>query len=283
MHRGGLRVILGYNTNGFSSHSLDDALAIIAEIGYRGVAITPDIQHLNPFTSTAADVARVAKKCRDLYLAVTIETGARFLLDARRKHEPTLISPEPEGRTRRIAFYNKCIAIAADLGAPVVCVFPGVDHARAARAGAWLLEGLKRTADAAAKKGVKIALEPEPGMPIETAADGLALVRELNHPALGLTIDVGHCVALGENAGESLRAAGALLWNVHLDDAKPGAHEHLQFGDGALDLKEVFAALRDIGYAGPANVELSRHSHAAPDAARKAFRALSGHVQPGHA
>ena len=42
-------MILGYNTNGFSHHSCFDAVKVIAEIGYRSVAIPVDHHCLNPF------------------------------------------------------------------------------------------------------------------------------------------------------------------------------------------------------------------------------------------
>jgi sugar phosphate isomerase/epimerase len=37
-----------YNTNGAANHRLADAVAIIAEAGYDGVALTLDFQHLDP-------------------------------------------------------------------------------------------------------------------------------------------------------------------------------------------------------------------------------------------
>ena len=39
---------LGYNTNGLAHHDLFDAVELLAEIGYRGVAITIDHNALPP-------------------------------------------------------------------------------------------------------------------------------------------------------------------------------------------------------------------------------------------
>ena len=42
-------MFLGYNTNGFAHHRLEDAIAILAELGYRSIALTLDYHALNPF------------------------------------------------------------------------------------------------------------------------------------------------------------------------------------------------------------------------------------------
>ena len=46
----------GYNTNGFAHHRLEDALHIIAELGYRAVALTPDANHLPPERTSATEL-----------------------------------------------------------------------------------------------------------------------------------------------------------------------------------------------------------------------------------
>ena len=43
-----MNLSFGYNTNGFAHHKLEDALEIIADCGYRGVALTLDNYHCNP-------------------------------------------------------------------------------------------------------------------------------------------------------------------------------------------------------------------------------------------
>ena len=112
---------IGYNTNGFAHHRLEDALAILAEIGYTSVAITLDHHALNPFD---ANWPRQAERVRDqlarFKMRTVVETGARFLLDARRKHQPTLLSESPDERERRLDFLCRSVEIAQTLGSDAV-------------------------------------------------------------------------------------------------------------------------------------------------------------------
>ena len=71
-----------YNTNGLTSHRLSDALPLLADSGYAGVALTLDVVHLDPFASDAlAQAEKVRARCDELGLGVVVETGARYLLD----------------------------------------------------------------------------------------------------------------------------------------------------------------------------------------------------------
>lgn len=268
-------MLLGYNTNGFAHHALDDALAILAEAGYRAVAITPDVAHLAPFATTAAELRAVRRRLEELALAPVVETGARYLLDARRKHRPNLLEPDAEGRRRRLDLLVRCTEMAAELGAGVVSVWSGVrPEATPDRdAGHHLVEGTRALCERAASLGVRVAFEPEPGMWVETLAQWEWLRDAVAHPALGLTLDTGHvpCTESVSPAEAIARHRGELL-NVHLDDARGGVHEHLQIGEGELDWGAIGAALRD--WEGVASVELSRHSHDAPRAARTALERL---------
>ena len=85
-------MFLGYNTNGLAHHDLFDAVELLAEIGYRGVAITIDHNALPPYGKhTGQQIARLRRLLERLGMRSVIETGARFLLDPRAKHEPTLL------------------------------------------------------------------------------------------------------------------------------------------------------------------------------------------------
>lgn len=267
---------LGYGTNGFANHRLDDALRIIADLGYTSVALTLDHHHLDPYgEDLAKQVDHVANLLDRLDLASVVETGARYLLDPAHKHHPTLVSDEPE---RRIDFLVRALRIAAGLGSSAVSFWSGIRPSTVDPETAWrrMRVGVSEVLEAAAEVNVPLGLEPEPGMFVEHLSDALRLREELGAPPLfGITLDVGHCVAVEPvDAPTCIRRAADLLVNIQLDDMRPGVHEHLEFGEGELDLRATLAALSEIGYTGVAAVELPRHSHAAPVVAARAFSAL---------
>ncbi len=273
MHR------IGYNTNGFIYHTLEAALQIIADLGFRGVAITLDNYILNP---AAPDLNRQLDQTREMLeqyrLSCVIETGARFLLDARQKHEPTLISAEPEGKRIRLDFYRRALDIAARLDADALSFWSGNRNGDVIETDAWdwLVQGCRELLDYAAQYNIPLAFEPEPGMFVENLTQYQQLKEHLNHDLWGLTLDVGHAFLTESNTpGACIRQFRNDIKNIHIEDMKKRAHEHLQFGEGEMDFPDIFDALKDISYNGPINVELSRHSQDAVNAAKHAYSYLS--------
>ena len=282
-------MFLGYNTNGFAHHRLTDAITILAELGYKGVALTPDVHHLDPFApdlpSRVADLARRLDRHR---MGCVIETGARFLLDPRRKHQPTLLSPTGEARAARADFLRRCLNIASDLNTGYVSLWAGtpIDDAPHEVLMARLADQCRELCEYTSDQFgwcrpplPRLAFEPEPGMFIDTMERFAALYTRVNHPAFGLTVDIGHLVCNGElPMSKVLTDWKHVLWNVHVEDMRRGVHDHLMFGEGEVDFADVFAGLRAAGYAGGVYVELSRHSHDAVNTARRAKQFLDRFV-----
>jgi sugar phosphate isomerase/epimerase len=273
------RLRLAYNTNGLAHHRLADAIDLVADLGYDGLALTPDVQHLDPFKATAAEVAAVAMHLRRRELDVCIQTGARFLLDTQRKHQPTLLDPDPAERGRRLDMLVRCMDIGRDLGAKVVAFWSGTAPAGVAReeADRRLAEGCVAAADEAARRGLVAAFEPEPGMHAATLADWVRVRDATHHPSLRLALDVGHvhCNREGDPAA-AIRKHAADLADVQIEDMREGQHVHLPLGEGTLDVAGVVAALAETGFAGLVGVELSRDSHRGPEVARAAIERLRG-------
>ncbi|TQJ91103.1 sugar phosphate isomerase/epimerase [Streptomyces sp. SLBN-31] len=259
----------GYGTNGLADLRLDDALALLADLGYDGVGLTLDHMHLDPLApDLAARTRRLAARLDALGLGVTVETGARHVLDPRRKHGPSLLGPEPDDRARRVALLIRAVEVAADLGAHAVHCFSGTTPAGTGRDKAWerLAEALTPVLEAAAHAAVPLAVEPEPGHLLATLADFHHLRSTLGGPELlGLTLDIGRCQCLEPLApADCVRAAAPWLRHVQIEDMRRGIHEHLPFGEGEIDFPPVLAALAATGYQGLTVVELPRHSHAGP-------------------
>ncbi|GGQ40875.1 xylose isomerase [Streptomyces griseomycini] len=273
------RLRLGYGTNGLTDLRLDDALGLLADLGYDGVGLTLDHMHLDPLApDLAARTSRVARRLGELGLTATVETGARYVLDPRRKHGPSLLDPDPEGRAARTRLLITAVDVAADLGAHAVHCFSGITPPGTDDDTAWrrLGEALTPVLDAAAAAGVPIATEPEPGHLLATLADFHHLRTLLGSPSpLGLTLDIGHCQCLEPDPpAECVRAAAPWLRHVQIEDMRRGVHEHLPFGDGEIDFPPVLDALAATGYQGLTVVELPRHSHAGPELARSSVEFL---------
>jgi sugar phosphate isomerase/epimerase len=259
-------VLLGYNTNGLQNHRLGDALRLLADHGYRAVAITPDTCHLDPFRTTARHVARLAGLLDRLQLRPVMETGARFLLDPSHKHEPTLMSRDSAARQRRLDLYARVAAIGHELGAGVVSFWSGIDRQPGQDSEAWLLDGVRRTCELVRRHGLRPALEPEPGMAVATLHQFRSVQAALGDHAPDLTLDIGHLYVEWEGDPAGLIATlGPELVQVHLEDMQRGEHEHLPPGEGEVDFSGIHKALRQQGYSGPVCFELSRSSHRAPE------------------
>ncbi|MGW3823574.1 sugar phosphate isomerase/epimerase family protein [Streptomyces sp. NPDC005071] len=281
-----MTIRLGYGTNGLTDLRLDDALGLLADLGYDGVGLTLDHMHLDPFApDLAARTRHVADRLGRLGLGVTIETGARYVLDPRRKHGPSLLDPDPEARAARTRLLLRAVDVAADLGAHAVHCFSGITPPETSPDTAWqrLTDALAPVLDAAARTGVPLAIEPEPGHLLATLSDFHHLrVLSGDPEPLGLTLDIGHCQCLEPAAPvDCVRTAAPWLRHVQIEDMRRGVHEHLPFGDGEIDFPPVLDALDalgDTGYRGLTVVELPRHSHAGPELARTSIEFLRDRI-----
>ena len=273
---------LAYNTNGLAHHRLEDAFRLLADLGYGGVALTPDVCHLDPFATDERDWAKARALLERLGLKCVIETGARYVLDPKRKHWPNLLSRDAAAALRRMDFYRRCMSMAKTLGAELISIWSGPLESGDDPEAAFkrLLERLPRLLDDALKTGVMVCCEPEPGHLIDGHARYRELRKRLGREDLMTTIDIGHLIVTEPGAPhDHLAEFAPSLRNVQVDDAKRGIHEHLVPGAGEIDFAPVFGELRRIGYQGPVALELSRDSHRAAEVAAASFKALAPLLQ----
>jgi sugar phosphate isomerase/epimerase len=128
----------------------------------------------------------------------------------------------------------------------------------------------------AAARGVSICFEPLARRTttfIHTAAEALALMREVNHPNFLINLDTGALTDEAHPPAETIRQLGA---------AAPGAIRHVQVNDpnrlgpgmGDLDLRPIRDALEEVGYDGYLSVEAFDFTPGADRIARESLRYL---------
>ncbi len=272
-------MLLGYNTNGMAHHDPLDAIQLLADTGYRAIGITIDHGWLSPRDAGSdLQLQQIKYALKEHQLTSVIETGARFLLDPRDKHEPTLLSQDTAQSTRRIDFLKYCIDVAAELDSRCVSIWSGITPAGCGTHDAMetLVRNLDPVLQHADDRAIDIGFEPEPGMLIDTTGRFERLLHLVDSPRLKMTMDIGHLYCMSEvPIAEYLERWQDRIINVHIEDMVSDRHEHLMFGDGQIHFPPVIETLHRIGYQEGIYVELSRHSHAADRIVPAAFSFLS--------
>lgn len=270
-----------YNTNGFAHHRLTDAVEILAELGYGGVALTLDVHHLDPFAANhKQECAAFKNQLQSLGMRLTIESGARFNLDSRRKHYPSLLVPG-DGM-KRMDFLSRCHDTAQAIGAECISFWSGHNFDDLPPDEAWqlLAERIGDLTNEYRGSGISWAVEPEPGMFLETVDDYRRLCRMVDNRNFGLALDLGHLLVTGERlCSEAIREFADDIVTIAIEDMKRHVHDHLPFGDGDMDFPPIFSALEEIHYDGLLAVELSRSSSTAYSTAQRSMQFLASHRQ----
>jgi sugar phosphate isomerase/epimerase len=90
--------------------------------------------------------------------------------------------------------------------------------------------------------------------------DVLKVVGSMD-PRLGCCIDVGHCVRAGTDVVEAIQAVAPRLFNMHIKDLADltAKESHVAVGQGLMPIREIFAALIKMNYAGWVDLEYEIH------------------------
>ena len=273
---------LAFSTNAFKRNTLAEAVDAIADAGYAGVEVMADVPHAHPLRFDAAARAALKRQIADRGLAVSNVNAFTHFADGDTYH-PTWIADDLQRRRVRIDHTIGAVELAAELGAATVSVQPGgpligtgLDRAEAERRFA---DGLAIVILHARRLGITIAVEPEPGLLIETAAEYAAFkaAHFADEPAVRMNCDVGHLFCVGDSPEDVIRGQADQVAHVHLEDIGANrVHQHLLPGRGVIDFPAVFAALTDVGYAGWTTVELYPFEATAAETARRAM----DHLRP---
>jgi sugar phosphate isomerase/epimerase len=181
--------------------------------------------------------------------------------------------PSPTQRLTQIDHNRRLIATAAELGADMLVLVVGAtpSHPLAQQRG-WVSDGIEQLLDDAQSSGVKLAIEPLHPMYagdrscINRIAEARQICEALDHPQLGVAVDVYHVWWDPDlqREIEQLGEAGTLFayhvcdWRVPTRDL---LNDRALMGDGCIDLPAITAAVRATGFNGWEEVEIFSDDH----------------------
>ena len=169
-----------------------------------------------------------------------------------------LVAGEAEEGVR---YLRSCIDVAQTLGSPTVAgpFYSAVGRCwrstpeERARDVAQVAATLRGLGEYAADRGVMLGVETlnrfETSF-LNTTAQALELIDRVDHPSVGLALDVFHLGIEEKHIGDAIRSAGQRL--VHLQVAE---NDRGTPGTGSLPWRDVAKALQEIQYTGRVVIE----------------------------
>jgi sugar phosphate isomerase/epimerase len=172
-------------------------------------------------------------------------------------------SPDADDREANRAHLRAHLRLAGDLGAPFVRTFLGfrTDDAGNDAMTARLATAIAPVADDAAALGVTIVIEPHDDF-VE-ASSVAAVLRALDHPAVGAVWDIGNAWEAGEGPAIGAAALGPWVRYIQLKDGRGrGTGWQLtRLGEGDVPLSESLALAASRGPLPPVSLEWERAWH----------------------
>jgi sugar phosphate isomerase/epimerase len=219
---------ISYSTFGLTQLSFLDAIDVVDQAGYPGIELSFHRDQFNPFDISDEYLARIKKRFETLEVKPACVATASHFFTPSRPHEPSLMSPDLAGRKRRIDLVRRGIDVARKLDVPLVTFGSGFirdEHVSNPSVNARELlvdsihQCLKSVHD---DEDITLLIEPEPGMYIETLAQGIDLVDEVNSPHFRLHLDLCHNYCSEQNYLAALAQAAPYAKFLHVSDAQEG-------------------------------------------------------------
>lgn len=259
-------LIPSFRTSGWRHVSLDVTLATLADIGFGAVEFC--LEHPD-----AAPRCMTDDRCAEL-VADMARHGLSFASvswHGKREHP----SMKRDYTLRLIDIAARLCHHGADTDVVVIgSSLPGATSEETEARFRFLVDLYGEAARRAGDHGLRLAVEPEPDTVIEGTAEMDRLLDAVDHPALTVNLDLGHAEVTEGDVPGSIRHFASVLAHVHIEGIANRVHDHLVPGDGDLDVPGALRVLDEVGYAGPATIDLFRIQGREAEWSRRAYEGL---------
>jgi inosose dehydratase len=251
-------ISFGIGNYGMKTLKAEEALRVIAGIGYDGVELA-----LMPGWPTEPKVLSQDAR-RELR---TLLTGLGLAL-------PSLLESLPLKDTAGSRAMNRerltqAAALAHELAPgkpPVIETILGLKASDWEQAKGRMAEELKDWAKIAEEKDVTICFKPHAANAVQSPERALWLLKEIGPSRIRVVYDYSHMSVEGFGLAESLKELLPYTAFISVKDSvgTPEKHEFLLPGDGKTDYVEYFRLLKELHYTGFVIVEVSGMIHGKP-------------------
>ena len=247
---------LAFSTLGCPGWGLPEIIAAARDWGYDGVelrAVGGSLDLLGRAEFAPTQLATTRAYFEDAGIEICcVDTSCAF-------H-----SPDASERAEQVKIALAHAEVTAQLGAPLIRVFPDKIQGGAGREETrdWIAVCLREIAERM-PDDVKVGLETHGDFArAEFAAD---IVTLADHPQIKLIWDVANSVAAGDEIRHAARVVQPYLAHVHLRDANPivGSEHWLPVlaGAGRVSFAEAVAAIGELNYNGFLSFEWEKYWH----------------------
>ena len=239
-------------------HELLEFPALVAELGYEHLQLTPHRDFIPFFNHPRADddlVAKFRKACTDAGV------GIASVLPVLRWS-----GPDEDAREAAVRNWKRVVQITVDLGVNVINTEFSGRPERAEESERAFFRSMEELVPIFEREGIDVRIDPHPDDFVEDGLEAVRIIRGVNSPNIGMVYVACHTFHMGGDMPAIMRAAGDKLRLVHVADTMdhhrshglryitnpPGnpvrVHQHLKIGDGDVDWDHFFGGLAEIGF-----------------------------------
>jgi sugar phosphate isomerase/epimerase len=256
----------------FQGWKIDDAIGYVAKAGYDAIEIAPFTLTKYVTDVPAGERQRIRDVARRAGIAVS---GIHWVLVQAEGMYVT--HPDKTVRDRTSKYFCDLVDFCADLGGSIIVVgspkqrnlMDGVSYEQAWE---WATGVFRDSVMRAEQRAITICFEPlapsETNF-INTAAEGIRFVQQLNTPHFKIILDVKAMCSDSKPIPQIIRESWPNFAYFHANDKNlkgPG------FGD--VDFKPIAAALKEVDYKGYVSVEVFNYDEGPEVIATKSIEYL---------
>ncbi len=269
---------LAISNIGWPPEHEEEVARLLASEGVGGVDVAPGLVWTHPLRATSDELHAY----RDFWLDMGLEIVA--LQSLLYGHPELQLFEDLPSRARLREHLEGMIGVAAGIGARIL-VFGAPRNRRRGNktpeeAGEIAAGFFTALAEAAEREGVAFCIE---AIPVEYGADfitnsreAIDLVARVGRPGFRLLLDAGSMTLANDDPAEFMLDAAPYLRHFHISDLNLS-----QIGSTEVDHRPYGEALRSVGYARWASVEMRAPTPFSPEAiTRSVRRARKAYFEP---